>query len=141
MVPLSDELVLVIVVAAVLLGIYLLRHIIAFALKLIVFAGLVLAGVWVWQHRAEIADAAEPWLGPVGDRLAALDLSDIRHLLAGLLTDDEPSAAETTGVTVADAAEEPGEPTFAGESERSAEVDGGSGSDYIDDPDNQGDPD
>jgi len=67
--PLSNELVLVIVVAAALLGIYLLRHIIAFAFKLLAFAGLVLAGIWAWQHRAEILDVAAPYLGPIGDRL------------------------------------------------------------------------
>ena len=85
--PLSNELVLVAVVAAFLVGIYLLRHIIAFAFKLIVFVGLVLAGVWAWQHRAEIVDAARPWLGPVGDRLGELDLSDVRSALSDLLSD------------------------------------------------------
>lgn len=108
--PLSDELVLAAVVAAVLLGIYLLRHIIAFAFKLIVFVGLVLAGVWAWQHRAELVDAAEPYLGPIGNRLEALDLSDVRNLLADLLTDEDPGAADDTGVTdVTDVFQEPGE--------------------------------
>ena len=109
--PLSNELVLVIVVAAVLLGIYLLRHIIAFAFKLIVLVGLVLAGVWAWQHRAEIVDAVRPWLGPVGDRLEELSLSDVRGMLADLLSDEEQSAAEAAGVTVVtDPPEDPGRP-------------------------------
>ena len=139
--PLSNELVLVIVVAAVLLGVYLLRHIIAFAFKLIVFVGLVLAGVWVWQHRAEIVDAARPYLGPVGDRLGELDLSDVRGMLANLLSDEEPSAAETTGVTVVtDAAEDPGRPDVAGEPGSSAAPGGHEGPDGIDNPDNPDDP-
>lgn len=98
--PLSNELVLVIVVVAVLVGVYLLRHIIAFAFKLIVFVGLVLAGVWAWQHRAEIVDAVSPWLGSVGDHLGELDLSDVRGVLTDLLSDEEPSMTEATGVTV-----------------------------------------
>ena len=139
--PLSNELVLVAVVAAVLVGIYLLRHIITFAFKLIVFAGLVLVGVWAWQHRAEIVDAARPYLGPVGDRLGALDLSDVRNLLADLLSDEEPSAVETTGVTgVADATEDPGRPDAPGEPGRSAAPDGREGPDGVDNPDDP-DPD
>ena len=131
---LSNELVLVIVVAAVLLGIYLLRHIIAFAFKLIVFVGLVLAGVWAWQHRAGIVDAVRPWLGPVGDRLGELDLSDVRDMLADLLSDEKSSAGETTGVTVVtDASEDPGRPVVAGEPGSSA-ADGREGPDGNDNP-------
>ena len=143
--PLSNELVLVIVVTAVLLGIYLLRHIIAFAFKLVVFVGLVLAGVWAWQHRAEIVDAARPWLGPVGDRLGELELPDVRDGLADLLSDEEPSAGEATGVTgVADPAEgpggtaAPGEPAALGETGSSAargDRDDLGGIDNPDDPD------
>jgi len=119
--PLSNELVLVIVVAAVLVGIYLLRHIIAFAFKLIVFVGLVLAGVWAWQHRGEIVDAVRPWLGPVGEGLGELDLSAIRGMLADLLSGEESGAGEATGVTgVADPAEGPGGPAAPGEPGSSA---------------------
>ena len=133
--PLSNELVLVIVVAAVLLGIYLLRHIIAFAFKLIVFVGLVLAGVWAWQHRAEIVDAVKPWLGPVGDRLREVDPSDVRGALADLLSDEEPGAAEATGGTdVTDAPEDPGRPDVPGEPGSSA-ADGHEGPGGIDNPD------
>ncbi len=140
--PLSNELVLVIVVAAVLLGVYLLRHIIAFAFKLIVFVGLVLAGVWVWQHRAEIVDAARPYLGPVGDRLGELDLSDVRGMLADFLSDEQPGAAETTGVTVVtDAVEDPGSPDVLGEPGSPAARDGHVAPDGIDNEDNPDDPD
>ena len=134
--PLSNELVLVIVVAAVLLGIYLLRHVIAFAVKLIVFVGLVLAGVWAWQHRAEIVDAVRPWLGPVSDRLGELDLSDVRGALADLLSDEQPSAGEATGVTgVADPAEDPAGPATPGEPGSSPARDGHEGLDRNDSPD------
>ena len=137
--PLSNELVLVVVVAAVLVGIYLLRHVIAFAFKLIIFVGLVLAGVWVWQHRAELVDAVRPYLGPVGDRLGELDLSGVRAVLADLLSDEEPSATETTDVTVVtDASEDPGRP---GEPGSPAERHGHEGPGGIDNPDNPDDPD
>ena len=140
--PLSNELVLVAVVAAFLVGIYLLRHIIAFAFKLIVFVGLVLAGVWAWQHRAEIVDAARPWLGPVGDRLGELDLSDVRSALSDLLSDGEPGAAEATGVTGGTGeAEVPGRPDVPGEPGSSAAPGGREGLDGNDNPDDPGNPD
>ena len=140
--PLSNELVLVAVVAAFLVGIYLLRHVIAFAFKLIVFVGLVLAGVWAWQHRAEIVDAASPWLGPVGDRLGELDLSDVRRALSDLLSDEEPGAAETGGVTGGIAESEgPGRPDVPGEPGSSAAPGGHEGLDGNDNPDDPGIPD
>ena len=115
--PLSNELVLAGAAAAALVGVYLLRHIIAFAFKLIVFVGLVLAGVWVWQHRAELVDAAAPYLRPVADRLGALHLSDVRHLLADLFSDEKPRAADDTGATgLAGVREDPEEPELPGES-------------------------
>ena len=133
--PLSNELVLVIVVAAVLLGIYLLRHIISFAFKLIVFVGLVLAGVWAWQHRAEIVEAVRPWLDPVGDRLREVDPSDVRGALEDLLSDEEPGATETSGATgVTDALEDSGRPDVDGEP-GSAAADGHEGPGGIDNPD------
>ncbi len=133
--PLSNELVLVVVVAAVLLGIYLLRHIIAFAFKLIVFVGLVLAGVWAWQHRAEIVDAVRPYIDPVSAGLGELDLSDVREVLSDLLSDEEPSTAETTGVTdAAGTTEEPGRPTVPGEPGSSVAPDGHEGPDGNDNP-------
>ena len=139
--PLSNELVLVVVVAAVLLGIYLLRHIIAFAFKLIVFVGLVLAGVWAWQHRTEIVDAVRPYIGPVGDRLGELDLSDVRGVLADLLSDEEPSAAEATGGPgAADATGDPGGPAVPGEPGSSVAPDGHESPDGNDNPVDLDDP-
>lgn len=83
----NDQLVLAVVVFAAIVGIYLLRHVIVLAFRLIVLAAVVLALVWVWQHRGDLADAAEPWLGPVGERLGALDLSFVRGVLTDLLSD------------------------------------------------------
>ena len=139
--PLSNEIVLVAVVAALLVGIYLLRHIIAFAFKLIVFVGLVLAGVWAWQHRAEIVDAARPWLGPVGDRLGELDLSDVRSALSDLLSDEEGGAAETTAGTGGIDEPGPGRPDVPGEPGSSAARDGHEVLDGRDNPDDPGNPD
>ena len=139
--PLSNEIVLVAVVAALLVGIYLLRHIIAFAFKLIVFVGLVLAGVWAWQHRAEIIDAARPWLGPFGDRLGELDLSDVRSALSDLLSDEEPGAAETTAVTGGIDESGPGRPDVPGEPGSSAAPGGREGLDGNHNPDAPGNPD
>lgn len=137
--PLSNDLVLVAVVAALLVSIYLLRHIIAFAFKLIVFVGLVLAGVWAWQHRAEIVDAARPWLGPVGDRLGGLDLSDVRSALSDLFSNEEPSAADTTGVTGGiDPSEGAGRPDAPGGPGSSVAPGGHEGLDGNDDPDDPG---
>ena len=139
--PLSNELVIGAVVAAFLVGIYLLRHIIAFAFKLLVFVGLVLAGVWAWQHRAEIVDAARPWLGPVGDRLGELGPSDIGRALSDLLSDGEPSAAEATGVTGGlDEAEGPGRSDVPGAAS-SVAPGGREGPDGNDNPDAPGNPD
>lgn len=84
-----DQLVLVAAVAAVVVGIYLLRHVIVLAFRLVVLAAVVLALVWVWQHRGDLADAAEPLLGPVGDRLEGLDLSFVRGVLTDLLSDGD----------------------------------------------------
>ena len=98
MVPMSNELVLVAIVVVAVVAIYLLRHIIALAIRLIVLAGLVLGLVWAWQHRGELLDAVEPYLGPVGDRLGELDLSNVRALLADLLSDEDPAASEDDGM-------------------------------------------
>ena len=87
----NDQLVLAVVVFAAIVGIYLLRHVIVLAFRLIVLAAVVLALVWVWQHRSDLADAAEPWLGPVGERLGTLDLSFVRGVLTDLLSDGDGS--------------------------------------------------
>ena len=99
--PMSNELVLVAIVVAAVVAIYLLRHIIALAIRLIVLAGLVLGLVWAWQHRGELLDAVKPYLGPVGDRLGELDLSNVRALVADLLSDEGPDAPEDTGMPAA----------------------------------------
>ena len=97
----SNEIVLVAVVLAAVVAIYLLRHIIALAIRLIVLAALVLGLVWAWQHRGELLDAVEPYLGPVGERLGEVDLSNVRALLADLLSDEEPDAPEDAGMPAA----------------------------------------
>lgn len=97
-----DPLVLAAVAVAVIVGIYLLRHVIVLAFRLMVLAALVLGLVWVWQHRGDLADAAGPYLRPVGERLGALDLSGVRNLLTDLLSDEDgdgsaPAATVTVG--------------------------------------------
>ena len=97
----SNEIVLVAVVLAAVVAIYLLRHVIALAIRLIVLAALVLGLVWAWQHRDELLDAVAPYLGPVGERLGELDLSNVRAKLADLLSDEEPDAPEDAGMSAA----------------------------------------
>ena len=99
--PMSNEIVLVAVVLAAVVAIYLLRHVIALAIRLIVLAALVLGLVWAWQHRDELLDAVAPYLGPVGERLGELDLSNVRAKLADLLSDEEPDAPEDAGMSAA----------------------------------------
>lgn len=96
-----DQLVLVAAVAAVVVGIYLLRHVIVLAFRLVVLAAVVLALVWVWQHRGDLADAAEPLFGPVGDRLEGLDLSFVRGVLTDLLSDGD-GVADGSGAQTGD---------------------------------------
>ena len=71
----SNEIVVAVVVA--ILAIYLLRHVITLGVRLIVLAILVFVGYWAWQHRGELIDAAEPYLGDFGDRLREMDLPDL----------------------------------------------------------------
>lgn len=86
----SNEITLAIIVVAAIVGIYLLRHIIVLAFRLLVLAALVLAAMWVWEHRGEVIDAGQPYLGGIGDRLGELGLPG----LLDLLSDDDPSAPE-----------------------------------------------
>ena len=87
----SNEITLAAIVVAAIVVIYLLRHVIALAFRLIILAALVLASYWVWQNRAELLDAADPYLGGVGDSLRELDLQD----LPGLSGDgNEPEDAD-----------------------------------------------
>ena len=123
-----DQLVLAAAVAAVVVGIYLLRHVIVLAFRLVVLAVVVLALVWVWQHRGDLADAAEPLLGPVGDRLEGLDLSFVRGVLTDLLSDGDGDgaqmgdggAAEDTSAPTTDSAVEPTEAPGAAEGTETA---------------------
>ena len=111
--PMSNEIVLVALVLAAVVAIYLLRHIIALAIRLIVLAALVLGLVWAWQHRGELLDAVEPYLGPVGERLGELDLSNVRAVLADLLLDEQSDAPEDAGMPAAGTVEQleaPGAP-------------------------------
>ena len=89
----SNEITLAIIVVAAIVGIYLLRHIIVLAFRLLVLAALVLAAMWVWEHRGEVIDAGQPYLGGIGDRLGELSLPGLPGLL-DLLSDDDPSAPE-----------------------------------------------
>lgn len=99
----SNELSLAVAAVAVVVGIYLLRHVIALAFRLVVLAALVLAGYWAWQHRAELVDAAEPWLGGLGDRIRELNLPDVPGLL-----DLRDSSEDAPAPADADAPEDPG---------------------------------
>ena len=94
----SNEIVLGALVVAVILAIYLLRHIIVLAIRLVVLAALVLAGYWVWQHRGELIDAAEPYLGGLGDHLRELDLPDLPDVLDLAGASEDPGAREDTGM-------------------------------------------
>ena len=80
----SDDILIAAVVIAVMVGIYLLRHVIVLAIRLVILAVLVL---WVWEHRGEIIDAAAPYLGAIGDLLEQLGMSGMRDLLVDLLSD------------------------------------------------------
>ena len=67
---------LVAVVAVVLVAIgvalSLLRHVIVFAFRLAVLSLLVIAGLWVWQHHADLVRLAEPYLSDAATALEAL---------------------------------------------------------------------
>lgn len=106
----SNELFLAAAAVAVVVGIYLLRHVIALAFRLVVLAALVLAGYWAWQHRTELVDAAEPWLGGFGDRIRELNLPDVPNLLDRLDSSDEdaPAPADASAPADADAPANPG---------------------------------
>lgn len=94
----SNEIVLAAVVVAAIVVIYLLRHVIALAFRLIILAALVLAGYWVWQNRAELIDAAEPYLGGVGDRFRELDLPDLPGLSGDGNEPEDAGALDVLGV-------------------------------------------
>ena len=121
----SNEITLAIIVVAAIVGIYLLRHIIVLAFRLLVLAGLVLAALWVWEHRDEVLDAAQPYLGGIGDRLGELDLPD----LPDLFPDQDPSASEDTAM-----------PETAGIPEESEALDVREPPEHSEEPDSPEDP-
>ncbi len=89
----SNEILVAGFVVAALVVIYLLRHVIALAVRLIVLAALVLGGYWAWQHRGELLDTVAPYLG--GDRgggLGDMDAPVLRDLLDVLDSSQEPDA-------------------------------------------------
>ena len=111
----SNEIVLAAVVVAAIVVIYLLRHVIALAVRLIILAALVLAGYWAWEHRGEIIDALEPYLGDFGERLRELDLPDLPGLSEEPGQPEDAPAPGTIGVVDDRAAPDgltaPGRPT------------------------------
>ena len=96
----SNETVLIALVIAAIVAVYLLRHVIALAIRLIILGALVLGGYWAWQHRAELIDAAEPYLGGFGDRFRDLDPPALMNLLDGLDPSEERSAPDDAGSAV-----------------------------------------
>lgn len=117
----SNELLLAVAAVAVVVGIYLLRHVIALAFRLVVLAALVLAGYWAWQNRAELVDAAEPWLGGLGDRIRELNLPDVPGLLdLRDSSEDAPAPADAGGIEDPGAAPDGEVLREAGDPERSA---------------------
>tara|TARA_Y100001951_G_C11270473_1_gene258416 strand:+ start:192 stop:437 length:246 start_codon:yes stop_codon:yes gene_type:complete len=62
----------VIVLVAIGVTLSLLRHVIVLAFQLAVFSLLVIAGLWVWQHRADVVRLAEPYLSDAATELETL---------------------------------------------------------------------
>ena len=100
----SNEIVLAAAVVAAIVVIYLLRHVIALAIRLIILAALVLAGYWAWENRGEIIEAVEPYLGDFGERLRELNLPDLPGLSGEPGGPEDARAPEITGVVDDDAA-------------------------------------
>jgi len=61
-----------VVVVAIGVALSLLRHVIVFAFRLAVLSVLVIAGLWVWQHHADLVRLAEPYLSDAATALEAL---------------------------------------------------------------------
>ena len=53
---------LVVIFIAIGIALSLLRHVIVFAFRLAALSLLVIAGLWVWQHHADLVRLAEPYL-------------------------------------------------------------------------------
>ena len=63
---------LVVVFVAIGVAVFLLRHVIVFAFRLAALALLIIAGLWVWQHHADLVRLAEPYLSDAATALEAL---------------------------------------------------------------------
>ena len=63
---------LVVIFIAIGVALSLLRHVIVFAFRLAVLSVLVIAGLWVWQHHADLVRLAEPYLSDAATALEAL---------------------------------------------------------------------
>ena len=63
---------LVVIFIAIGIALSLLRHVIVFAFRLAVLFVLVIAGLWVWQHHADLVRLAEPYLSDAATALEAL---------------------------------------------------------------------
>ena len=58
-----------VVLVAIGVALSLLRHVIVFAFRLAVLSVLVIAGLWVWQHHADLVRLAEPYLSDAATAL------------------------------------------------------------------------
>ena len=63
---------LVVIFIAIGVALSLLRHVIVFAFRLAVLSLLVIAGLWAWQHHADLVHLAEPYLSDAATALEAL---------------------------------------------------------------------
>ena len=68
---------LVVIFIAIGIALSLLRHVIVFTFRLavlamLVIAILVIAGLWAWQHHADLVRLAEPYLSDAATALEAL---------------------------------------------------------------------
>ena len=60
---------LVVVLVAIGVALSLLRHVIVLAFRLAVLSLLVIAGLWAWQHHADLVRLAEPYLSDAATAL------------------------------------------------------------------------
>ena len=63
---------LVVVLVALVVAVSLLRYVIVLAFQLAVLALLVIAGLWAWQHHADLVRLAEPYLSDAATALETL---------------------------------------------------------------------
>ena len=63
---------LVVVFVAIGVAVFLFRYVIVLAFRLAVLSLLVIAGLWVWQNRADMVHLAEPYLSDAATALETL---------------------------------------------------------------------